>query len=204
MLKATGYEDMGVVKKFTEGSHLVGPCNVTCLWPKKFAPAAKTIDELHSTAAKERELHSHLHTGVGEVEVQQPAWLQTLKEVDNGAFVCPSNLDDVDATFPVSRRFRVRQGQKVRCVDDVTGSQVKAWLALIRWISGLPSKEQWKSRFFEGAYRQCAVNLMPAPFAHIAVFDPRTSTTFAFRMKALPFGLCTPFSVSPTAFGPSL
>ena len=53
-----------------------------------------------------------------------------------------------------------------------------------------PSKEQWKSRFFDlkRACRQCAVNPMSAPFAHIAVFDPTTSTAFAFRMKALPFG----------------
>ena len=29
---------------------------------------------------------------------------------------------------------------------------------------------------------------MSAPFAHIAVFDPTRSTTFAFRMKAVPFG----------------
>ncbi len=45
---------MGVVKEFTEGSHLVGACDVTGLWPKKFAPATMTIDELHCTAAKER------------------------------------------------------------------------------------------------------------------------------------------------------
>ena len=72
-------------------------------------------------------------------------------------------------------------------------------LALIRCINccfvhvlhvWAPSKEQWKSRFFDlkRAYRQCAVNPMSAPFAHIAVFDPTTSTTFAFRMKALRFG----------------
>ncbi len=36
MLKASGYEDMGVVKEFAEGSHLVGTCDVTGLWPKKF------------------------------------------------------------------------------------------------------------------------------------------------------------------------
>ncbi len=37
MLKAIGYDDMGVVKEFTEGSHLVGTCDVTVtgLWPKE-------------------------------------------------------------------------------------------------------------------------------------------------------------------------
>ena len=57
-------------------------------------------------------------------------------------------------------------------------------------MSGPPSDEPWKSRFFDlkGAYRQCAVNPVSACFAYIAVFDPATKTTFAFRMKALPFG----------------
>ncbi len=101
MLKAISYEDMGVVKEITEGSHLVRSCDVTGLWPKKFAPAIMTVDELHSTAAKERELHSHLHTGLGEVDVQESVWQQTLKEVDNGAVLLgPINLEDVDATFP--------------------------------------------------------------------------------------------------------
>ena len=33
----------------------------TGLWPKRFAPATMTVDELHSIAEKERLLHSHLH-----------------------------------------------------------------------------------------------------------------------------------------------
>ena len=57
-------------------------------------------------------------------------------------------------------------------------------------MSGPPSKQQGKSRFFDlkGSYRQCAVNPLSACFAHIAVFDPTAKTTFAFRMRALPFG----------------
>ena len=101
-------------------------------------------------------------------------------------------MDEVDPTFPVSRRFGVQQGQKVRCVDDFTGSWVKACAQVVEsprphtlgiivalcmsLMSGPPS------------YRQCAVNPVSACFAYIAVFDPATKTTFAFRMKALPFG----------------
>ena len=79
MLKAIGFEDMGVVKEFTEGSHLVGTCDVAGLWPKKFAPTTMTIDELHGAAAKERErererereLQSRWHVGVGDVDIQK-------------------------------------------------------------------------------------------------------------------------------------
>ncbi len=37
------------------------------------------------TTAKEREPHENLHAGVGEVDVQEFIWQQTLKEVENGA-----------------------------------------------------------------------------------------------------------------------
>ncbi len=50
----------------------------------------------------------------------------TLKEVDSGTLVGPINIDDVDVTVPLSRRFGVQQGQKVRCVDDFTRSGVDA------------------------------------------------------------------------------
>ena len=127
--KTTGYEDMEVVKECIEGSHLGGACDVTGLWPKKFAPVTMTIGELHCTAAEERELQSHWRVGVGDVgdaAVQQSVWQQTLKEGETGAHVGPINLEDVDATFPLSRRFGVQQGQKVRCVDDFTHSGVNA------------------------------------------------------------------------------
>ena len=103
-------------------------------------------------------------------------------------------LADVDSTYPLSRRFGVQQGPKVRCVDDFSRSGVNAWAQVAEsprphtvdtfaplcmpLMSGPSSKEQWKSRFFDlkGACRQCTVNPMSAPFAHIAVFDPRRTT----------------------------
>ena len=194
MLKTIGYDDMGVVKEFTEGSHLLGACDVTGLSPKKFAPGTMTIDGLQCTAAKERELQWHLHVGVGDADVQ-------LKEVETGALAGPINLEDADATFPLSRRFGVQQGQKVRCVHDFTRSGVNACAQVVEsprphtldtiaalcmsLMAGPPSKEQWKSRFLCGQRTS-------ACFAHIAAFDPTTKTTFAFRMRALPFGSVKP------------
>ena len=151
-------------------------------------------------------MQSHWHVGVGDADVQQPFWQQTLKEVETGALLGPINLEDVDATFPRRRRYGVQQGQKVRCVDDFTRSGVNACAQVVEsprphtldaiaalcmsLMAGPPSKEQWKSQFFDlkGACRQCAVNPIWACFAHIAVLDPTTKTSFAFRMRALPFG----------------
>ena len=85
VLKSIGSEDMGVVKEFTEGSHLVWRCDVIGLRPKKFPPATMRIDELHCTAARERELQSQWHVGVGDSDAQKSVWHQTLKEVETGA-----------------------------------------------------------------------------------------------------------------------
>ena len=138
-------------------------------------------------------MHSHLP--VGDLEVQQSVWEQTLKEVDDGALVGPTNLADIPQQRP-----------KARCVDDFIGSGVNACAQVVErpqphtldtiaglcvpLMSGSSSKEHWKVRFFDlkGAYRQCAVNPSPSPFAHIAVFDPTTNKTFACMVKALPFG----------------
>ena len=61
-------------------------------------------------------LQSRWRIGVGDVDVQKSVWQQTLKEVETGALVGPISLDEVDATFPLSRRFGLQQGQKVRRV----------------------------------------------------------------------------------------
>ena len=106
-------------------------------------------------------LQSRWHIGV---DVQKSVWQRTLKEVETGALVGPISLDEVDATFPLSRRFGVQQGQKVRCVDDFTRSGVNAWAQVVEsprphkldtiaalcmsLLARSPSKEQWKCRFF--------------------------------------------------------
>ena len=67
-----------------------------------------TVDKLFN--AKQRELHSHLP--VGDLEVQQSVWGQTLKEVDDGALVGPTNLADIPSTYPLSRHFGLQQRPK--------------------------------------------------------------------------------------------
>eukprot|EP00435_Cladocopium_sp_Y103_P035068 s4167_g9.t1 len=61
MLQAIKYEDRGVVEEFKSGAGLIGPAEVTGLWPKKFIPATLTASDL-SAMAKEREPHTALFT----------------------------------------------------------------------------------------------------------------------------------------------
>ena len=61
-----------------------------------------------------------------EHEIAESVWDQTLQEVSKGEAEGPFSLSDIDADIPLSRRFGVRQGEKIRCVDDFSWSGINA------------------------------------------------------------------------------
>ena len=141
MLQSIHYEDMGVVDEFTSGSTLVGEAEATNLWPKRFSPATLTISELKDNACKERpNLHCPWNVS-SNIELWQSVWDQTLQEVECGFLVGPLEMASIPASSPINFRFGIRQGGKVRCVDDYTPS-LESTLALrcvrarslIRWM----------------------------------------------------------------------
>ena len=75
MLQAIDYSDMGVVHELM-GSHFVGSCEPTGLWPKKFSHATMTVVELFNAGSKEQDAPSHCHSGVGDYDVQLVVWQQ--------------------------------------------------------------------------------------------------------------------------------
>ena len=118
----------------------------------------------------------------------------------------PLELSQVPDHYPLSRRFGVKQNDKIRCVDDFSWSGINsaaqplespkphtldvyaALCVLVMSSCGHPNSK-WLGRTFDltGAYRQCAVHPESRPYAHIAVRHPSTGDIKAFRMLALPF-----------------
>ena len=108
--------------------------------------------------------------------------------------------------MPVSKRFGVVQGAKVRCVDDFTGSSVNLAVQscesprphTLDVVAGLLSilmgkskrTNAWAGRVFDlkGAYRQCYIHEDSWKHSFIGVYDPSDGAVKAFRMLALPFG----------------
>lgn len=117
MLEETGYCDIGVVDEFTNGAELTGCIGETELWPKKFQPATTTPAELHDTASKERSrlLRSHLFPSN---ELNGEIWKQTLEEKTASWLEGPLDISSLLADYPLSRRFAITQGTKIRCMDD--------------------------------------------------------------------------------------
>ena len=51
-------------------------------------------------------------------------WKQILEERDKGWLVGPIPIEDVSHDSPISKRFGLRQGHKVRLIDDFSESSV--------------------------------------------------------------------------------
>ena len=206
MTNSINYEDVAVFDEFTQGSMLVGSSQVSGLWPLKFTPATMTLTELAVNSQKERGmLEQHKPLVDQDDELLRSVWSQTMDETETGALVGPITLQEIDQSTPLSRRFGIRQGGKIRCVDDFSGSGVNACCstsaspkphtldviaALCMSLSAVSSDAPWVARSFDlkQAYRQCAVHPESEEFAHIVAYCPETRQNMVFKMRALPFG----------------
>ncbi len=193
-------------EEFTQRSMLVGSSPVSGLWPLKFTPAAMTLVELAATSEKERrmlKLHRPLVDQDDELLVS--VWKQAMDETETGALVGPIQLHEVSRSTPLSRRFGIPQGGKIRCVDDFSRSGINACCstgespkphtvdviaALCMSLATVSSGAPWLARScdLKQAYRQCAVHPDSEEFAHSVVYCPEVKQNMVFKMRALPFG----------------
>jgi hypothetical protein len=206
MLQSINYVDMGVVDEFCEGSRLTGQMERTGLWPSKVTPATVTEQELHVQAKMQRAALTYGQVVFFDDEIAGAVWEQTLAEVAKGELDGPLDLSQVPDHYPLSRRFGVKQNDKIRCVDDFSWSGINSAAQplespkphtldviggmMLAVMNQSPPGLQWLARSFDlkSAYRQCAVHPDARRFSYIVVGDPATSTLKAFRLRALPFG----------------
>ena len=172
----------------------------------KFTPAVLSETDLSEVAERERPTVVQLYENLSNNEFTEEVWRKTMEEQRNGLLEGPMEISEVPASCPLSRRFGIQQGSKIRCIDDFSMSSVNSCVQGVEspkphtldvfaamcahTMKIVPSQTTWKGRTFDltGAYRQCAVHPNSARYAHIMVLDPSTGRLMAFRMKALPFG----------------
>ena len=206
MLASCNYQDMGVVSEMQNGIHLTGETVRTKLWPEKFTPAAISPDELAEISRRDRPSVVNNPIVSEDKEVNEAVWQQTLQEVADGFVEGPFDIKSIPTNIPISKRFGVVQGSKVRCVDDFTGSSVNLAVQscesprphTLDVVAGLLSvmmekskkTKSWVGRVFDlkSAYRQCYIHEDSLKHSYIGVYDPNDKVVKAFRMLALPFG----------------
>ena len=200
------YPDMGVVNEFVNGTSLVGEVEQCGLWPSKFAPAGITESELLEISERDKSATLERVSSSANPSTDGAVWQKTMDEVERGWLVGPLSPNSVPNHCPLSRRFGVVQGPKVRCVDDFTSSSVNLAVQvtdspkphtvdvlsslMVEAMAVCPGGEPWVARTFDlrDAYRQCAVAPGSSQFSHIAVRNPSNGEASIFRMLALIFG----------------
>ena len=133
-------------------------------------------------------------------------WLQAMDETSTGALLGPFELEDIDTSIALSRRFGIRQGGKIRCVDDFSKSGINSCCSTsksprphtVDVISALclslaaidTSGRPWVAQSFDlkQAYCQCAVHPESSIYAYIVAYDPTSKRHKAFKMRGLPSG----------------
>ena len=209
MLHECEFPDAGVLDELKDGADLVGSVPRTGMLPTKFKPALLTLSGLASLAAKMRSVVQFSTGSSGDQEIDNAVYEQTLQEVQCGWLSGPLKWSDVDTSWPVSKRFGLKQKHKVRLIDDftasgvndavtsfeaptlrtvdVTASMLQTWFATAAKC-GKPSALVARTYDLSSAYRQIGISEQSLCYSHISVFNPATRKAEAFRCNVLPFG----------------
>ena len=159
-------------------------------------PASITQSELSRKAPHIRRLVLNTVRSSGDEQLDREVFDQSMDEVAKGWISGPLDPSSLPSDSIISRRFGIRQGQKIRVVDDLSQSMINATVqvtvspkphtvdyvaAVCKFISACSQRETWLRRSFDlkSAYRQVS---------YIAVFDPQRGKQVVFQLKALPFG----------------
>ena len=62
----------------------------------------------------------------GNTAIDAEVWQQTLAEVEQGWLRGPLEISDIDPNCPITKRFGLQQGEKVRLIDDYSDSGVNS------------------------------------------------------------------------------
>ena len=123
MLRELQYPDMGVVDELTHGSDLIGDVPPTGMLPGKLSMATQTSEGLAARSKLVQKQLLHSVASSGDCEIDEAIWNKTLEEVAEGWLSGPDFAEAGDDE-PISRRFGLRQRDKIRPIDDFSASGV--------------------------------------------------------------------------------
>ena len=126
MLREANYPDMGVVNELLHGTELVGSVPASGIFEAKFKPADMSVEQLQAMSFRDRIRNFYSSRSSGDDEVDRIVYEKTLEEVSSGWAVGPIPLCDLPQQCVLSRRFGLHQPNKIRLIDDLSGSLINA------------------------------------------------------------------------------
>ena len=124
ILKHEGYPDLGVVNEVSEGTKLVGQVPETGVFDKCFKAAEISVEQLIEGSAESNRSIFHSSRSSGDHLVDKAVYEKTLEERDEGWLEGPISFSSLPVGSVLSRRFGLKQPNKVRLIDDLSGSFV--------------------------------------------------------------------------------
>ena len=121
-LKEAGYPDDKLVDQLLQGIPLTGTVAPSSIFPGSFKPRTIEPDELLKSSAEMRKLCIASTKSSGDTVIDKAVWLETQDEVAKGWLSAAYSETEVAAElgtlFTVARRFGIKQGDKIRSIDD--------------------------------------------------------------------------------------
>ena len=204
LLTSSGHPDKDLVSELRSGFHLTGWGSESGFLPKKFKPMTlqATCLEAMSREIGLASLRKACSTGDSDLDAALSVIIK--EELDKGWVSGPLDPQELEPGSVISPRFPIRQGEKVRAIDDFSFSGVNSCFGTTEKIelqgvddilsligSMLRSgRGALHGRTFdmESAYRQLAIHPLSRSKAYVAAFDPGSSSAKLYRLQSMPFG----------------
>ena len=164
-----------------------------------------TTEELAEQAPASNKAIFHSVRSSGDSAVDTEVFQKTLEERDAGWLRGPVPFSELGEGCVLSRRFGLKQPNKVRLIDDLSKSNINATvqtpeapkphstdviasltLALLLGASG--RNILGKTFDLKSAYRQLGIHPDSLCCSYITCFDPSSRSPAIFQMLAVPFG----------------
>ena len=154
IIQAEGYADKDLAKDIHRGFDLVGRCPSSGVLPGKLVPASLDAESLLSCARKVQGALKSTLGPSGDDAMDRELWDKTMLEVKRGWLLGPYEWDSLGPREVPSHRFPLRQGSKLRPIDDYSLSGVNACVTTLEAPTvdaadvacGMASKLCWSLR----------------------------------------------------------
>ena len=213
LLEEVDHPDIGIVDDIENGFDLVGPIPKSGIYRKRVRAASLTVGDLRSSAKRVRRAIVHSTVGSGDDAIDLGVYQSTLEEMNRGWLHGPYKEEDLPNDCTVTRRFGVRQGAKIRPIDNYTESLVNQTTsagesislhstdviaaALAFWMdkkkhSSLSTGPELlgKSYDLHKAYKHLCISDESLKDGYICVYNPGKKQPEIFGQYVLPFGAC--------------
>ena len=126
IVEAEGYPDPGVFDEVSFGTELTGCVPLTGVFDPAFKPALMTRDELVEQAVASNKAIYRSVRSSGDDEVDTTVFQKTLEERDAGWLRGPIPFHELTHGCVLSRRFGLKQPNKIRLIDDLSKSNINS------------------------------------------------------------------------------